>query len=78
MHTFLQFFVGFRSYVNVQAKTSIMYNFELHPEFYNLPVLLNEEEKQEPLAVIRKFFEDINHIEVLIILFIPKSNFLVS
>jgi hypothetical protein len=41
-----------------------MHNFELHPEFYNQPILLTEEEKQDPLSVIREFFDDVKLIEV--------------
>lgn len=41
-----------------------MHNFELHPEFYNQPILLTEEEKKDPLYIIKQFFEDITLIEV--------------
>ncbi len=46
-----------------------MHTFELHPEFYNQPILLTEEEKQDPLSVIREFFEDVKLIEVRIHLY---------
>lgn len=41
-----------------------MHYFKLHPEFYNQPILLSEEEKREPLSVIHEFFEDVKLIEV--------------
>jgi hypothetical protein len=41
-----------------------MHNFELHPEFYNQPILLTEEDKKDPLSVIRCFFDDVKLIEV--------------
>lgn len=41
-----------------------MRNFELHPEFYNQPILLTEEEKKNPLPVIREFFGDVKLVEV--------------
>lgn len=41
-----------------------MNNFELHPEFYNQPVLLTEEEKNDPLPVIKQFFDDVKLVEV--------------
>lgn len=41
-----------------------MHNFILHSEFYNQPILLTEEEKQDPLPVIRRFFEDVKLVEV--------------
>lgn len=46
-----------------------MHNFELHPEFYNQPILLTEEEKKDPLPVIKQFFDDIKLIEVRIYLY---------
>ena len=46
-----------------------MQNFELHHEFYNKPILLTEEEKQDPLSVIREFFGDVKLIEVRIHLY---------
>jgi hypothetical protein len=36
----------------------------LHAEFYNQPILLTEEEKQDPLPVIKRFFEDVKLVEV--------------
>ncbi len=50
----------------MQAKLLAMHNFELHTEFYNQPILLTKEEKQEPLSVIREFFGDVRLIEVRI------------
>lgn len=41
----------------------------MHPEFYNQPILLTEEEKQDPLSVIREFFDDVKLIEVRIHLY---------
>lgn len=41
-----------------------MHNFELHPEFYNQPILLTEEEKKYPLSVIKKIFDDVKLVEV--------------
>lgn len=41
-----------------------MHNFELHPEFYNQPILLTEEEKKDPSTVIKQFFEDVKLVEV--------------
>jgi hypothetical protein len=41
-----------------------MHNFELHPEFYNQPILLTEEEKKYLLLVIKKFFGDVTLVEV--------------
>ncbi|MFZ6024567.1 MAG: hypothetical protein ACOYVG_08960 [Bacteroidota bacterium] len=46
-----------------------MHTFELHPEFYNHPILLTKEEKQNPLSVIREFFDDTKLIEVRIHLY---------
>lgn len=46
-----------------------MQNFELHPEFYNQPILLTEEEKQDPLSVIHEFFGDVKLVEVRIHLY---------
>lgn len=46
-----------------------MHNFNLHSEFYNKPILLTEEEKQDPLPVIRRFFEDVKLVEVRIHLY---------
>lgn len=43
-----------------------MHKFELHPEFYNEPMLLTEEEEQDPLSVIREFFGDVKLLEVRI------------
>lgn len=43
-----------------------MHNFELHPEFYNQPILLTEEEKKDPSTVIKQFFEDVKLVEVRI------------
>lgn len=64
MHTFLQFFGSLHPYVIVQAKLFAMHNFNLYSEFYNQPILLTEEEKIDPLPVIRSFFEDVKLIEV--------------
>ncbi len=63
MHTFLQFFAILQRYVIVQAKPLAMHNFELHPEFYNKPILLSEDEQQNPLSVIREFFGDVKLVE---------------
>ncbi|MEI6265457.1 MAG: hypothetical protein WCP74_10135 [Sphingobacteriia bacterium] len=41
-----------------------MYPFDLHPEFYNNPILLTEEEKLNPTDVIKEFFSEVNLIEV--------------
>ena len=41
-----------------------MYPFNLHPEFYNGPILLTEEEKLNPASVIKKGFDDVNLIKV--------------
>lgn len=43
-----------------------MHNFELHHEFYNLPILLTEEEIKNPLLVIKQFFDDVKLVEVRI------------
>lgn len=60
------FFVSLQPCLIVQAKPLVMHNFELHPEFYNQPILLTEEEKQNPLSVIHEFFEDVKLVEVRI------------
>ncbi|MFN3667210.1 MAG: hypothetical protein ACK4S0_13680, partial [Sediminibacterium sp.] len=41
-----------------------MQPYDLHPEFYNHPIWLNEEEKQKPIIVIKQFFVDVRLIEV--------------
>jgi hypothetical protein len=41
-----------------------MQPFDLHPEFYNKPIWLTEEEKENPMSVIQGFFEDVKLIEV--------------
>lgn len=69
MHTFPHFFVSSQPYVIVHSKPLTMQNFELHPEFYNKPVLLTEEEIKSPIAVIRQFFGDVPLIEVRIHLY---------
>ncbi|MEA3425103.1 MAG: hypothetical protein U9R46_02530 [Bacteroidota bacterium] len=46
-----------------------MHHFNLHSEFYNQPILLTEEEKQDPLPVIKRFFEDVKLVEVRIHLY---------
>ena len=46
-----------------------MHNFELHPEFYNQPILLTEEEKKDPSTVIKQFFEDVKPVEARIHLY---------
>jgi hypothetical protein len=66
MHTFLQFFVSLQPYLIVHANLEAMHNFELHPEFYNRPVLLTEEERRAPLTSIKCFFENMKLIEVRI------------
>lgn len=48
----------------VQSKPHIMQPFDLHPEFYNQPIWLTEEEKLQPMIVIKQFFEDVKLIEV--------------
>lgn len=69
MHTFLHFFGSLQPYVIVQAKLFAMNNFNLHSKFYNQPILLTEEEKKDPLPVIRRFFEDVKLVEVRIHLY---------
>lgn len=47
-----------------------MLDFNLYSEFYKQPILLTEEEKQDPLPVtIRQFFEDVRLVEVRIHLY---------
>lgn len=41
-----------------------MHPYDLHPEFYNKPNQLTEEELANPMAVIQQFFEDYHLIEV--------------
>ena len=41
-----------------------MQPFDLHPEFYNQPIWVTEEEKQNPTTVIENFFGDISLLEV--------------
>lgn len=41
-----------------------MQNFELHPKFYSQPISLTEEERLEPMSVIKEFFSEINLTEV--------------
>jgi hypothetical protein len=41
-----------------------MHPFDLHPEFYNKPILLKEEELANPIIVIQQFFDDYHLIEV--------------
>ncbi|HJV19998.1 MAG TPA: hypothetical protein VJ552_09000 [Sediminibacterium sp.] len=41
-----------------------MQSFDLHPEFYSQPIWLTQEEKQDPMAVIKQFFDDLKLIEV--------------
>ncbi|WP_037360740.1 hypothetical protein [Asinibacterium sp. OR53] len=41
-----------------------MQPFDLHPEFYSQPIWLTQEEKENPMAVIKQFFEDVKLIEV--------------
>lgn len=41
-----------------------MHPFDLHPEFYNKPILLTEEELANPMIVLHQFFEDYHLIEV--------------
>jgi ribosome biogenesis protein Nip4 len=48
----------------VQSKPHIMQPFDLHPEFYNQPIWLSEEEKKDPLSVMREFFGDVKLGEV--------------
>lgn len=69
MHTFVHFFASQQPSAIVQSKSLAMYNFELHPEFYNQPILLTEEEMKDPLSVLREFFEDVKLIEVRIHLY---------
>jgi hypothetical protein len=38
--------------------------FDLHPEFYNRPIWLSDEEKENPITVIKQFFIDVKLIEV--------------
>lgn len=69
VHTFLQFFGSLQPYAIVQAKPFAMHNFNLHSEFYNQPILLTEEEKRDPLSVIKRFLEDVKLLEVRIHLY---------
>jgi len=57
-------FFQFTSLSDSTGKTLAMHNFNLLPEFYNQPILLTDEEKQDPLPVIRAFFEDVKLVEV--------------
>ncbi len=41
-----------------------MHPFDLHPEFYNKPILLTEEELANPMIVVQQFFDDYHLIEV--------------
>ena len=41
-----------------------MQPFDLHPEFYNQPIWLTQEEKENPMTVIKQFFDDVKLIEV--------------
>lgn len=41
-----------------------MQPFDLNPEFYSQPIWLTQEEKENPIAVIKQFFEDVKLIEV--------------
>lgn len=41
-----------------------MQPYDLHPEFYNHPIWLTEEEKLKPIIVIKQFFVDVRLIEV--------------
>lgn len=38
--------------------------FKLHPDFYNRPIRLTEEEKANPLEVLRIFFVETNLSEI--------------
>jgi hypothetical protein len=46
-----------------------MQPFDLHPEFYNQPIWLSEDEKENPVNVIKQFFDDVRLIEVRIHLY---------
>lgn len=48
----------------VHSKPHIMQPFDLHPEFYNQPIVLTKEEVLNPLSVIEEFFNDVNLIEI--------------
>lgn len=37
-----------------------MHNFELHPEFYNHPILLTEEEQKKAFTKYQRVFENIS------------------
>lgn len=41
-----------------------MQPFDLHPEFYNQPIWLTQEEKENPMTVSKQFFDDVKLIEV--------------
>lgn len=41
-----------------------MHPFDLHPEFYNKPILLSKEEQANQMIVIQQFFDDFHLIEV--------------
>lgn len=41
-----------------------MNQFELHRDFYNRPIRLTEEEKANPLKVLRTFFVETNLSEI--------------
>ncbi len=46
-----------------------MQPFDLHPEFYNQPIWLTEEEKYNPTVVIKQFFDDVKLIEARLYLY---------
>ena len=41
-----------------------MLYYQLHPEIFDLPILLTEQEKETPLRVIEEFFEDYKMSEI--------------
>lgn len=41
-----------------------MLYYQLHPEIFDLPILLTEKEKEAPLGVIKDFFTDYKMSEI--------------
>lgn len=58
------FFGRLATLCDCTGKSINMHNFNLKLEFYNEPILLTEEEMQDPLTVIREFFDDVKLLEV--------------
>lgn len=57
-------FCQFQTLCDGAFKFITMQPFDLHPEFYNKPILLTEEELANPMIVVRQFFDDYHLIEV--------------